>query len=131
MLEQFLSDLKNVYVQPRPSAIHGIGIFAVRDIPKGCREMFSKDTGEWIKVPIAEVEQLPEYAKQLVYNYSTFDDKYYYVEKYGFKKLDICSFINHSDKPNLIVINNGEFFEAAWDIKAGEELFLDYGVIAG
>jgi hypothetical protein len=131
MIEEFLSSLKNVYLQPRPSATHGIGLFAIRDIPKGCREMFSKGNEEWIKVPIAEVEQLPEYSKQLVYNYSTFDDEFYYVEKYGFKKLDIVSFLNHSDNPDLIVINNGEFFEAARDIKAGEEVFINYGDIAG
>jgi SET domain-containing protein len=129
--EQLISDLLDVYVIPRPSSIHGIGIFAVRDIPKGCRNMFSKGNDEWIKVPVAEVEELPEYAKTLVHTYCTYDTEFYYVEKYGLKKMDIVSFLNHSDKPNLAVIDNGEFFETTRDIKSGEELFLDYADVAG
>jgi SET domain-containing protein len=38
-------------------------------------------------------------------------------------------FLNHSATPNLISINDGEYFEAIRDIKAGEELVLDYGEI--
>ena len=32
----------NTWVMVRPSAIEGIGVFALRDIPKGCRSMFSR-----------------------------------------------------------------------------------------
>lgn len=131
MIEELLLNLKNVYLQPRPSKLHGIGLFAIRDIPKGCRDMFSKDRGEWIKIPVAEVELLPDYSKQLIYNYCTFDDEYYYIEKYGFKKLDLVNFLNHSATPNISIINNGEFFEALTDIKAGEEVFINYSDVAG
>jgi SET domain-containing protein len=37
--------------------------------------------------------------------------------------------LNHSDNPNLVSINEGEYFEATRDIKVDEELFLDYGTI--
>ena len=33
----------------------------------------------------------------------------------------------HADEPNIISINDGEFFEAIRDIKKDEELFIDYG----
>jgi SET domain-containing protein len=39
------------------------------------------------------------------------------------------NFLNHSDTPNVISINEGEFFEAIRDIKEGEELVIDYGEI--
>jgi SET domain-containing protein len=43
--------------------------------------------------------------------------------------MDLVNFLNHSDTPNIISINNGEFFETIRDIKQGEELLIDYGEI--
>jgi SET domain-containing protein len=31
--------------------------------------------------------------------------------------------------PNIISVNDGDYFEALREIKAGEELYLDYGEI--
>ena len=127
--EELLQILKDVYLQLRPSSVHGIGVFAIRDIPKGCRDMFSKEEGHWMKIPLNEVEKMPDHLKKLIENYFLFDEQFYYVEKSGFKKPDLCYFLNHSDKPNIISVNDGEFFEALTNIKAGEELFIDYGEI--
>src|SRR5688572_25001879 len=101
-----LLELRDIYLQLRPSPVHGIGVFAIRDIPKGCRDMFSKDEAEWVKIPLAEVELMPDYLKKLVENYFLFDDQYYYIEKSGFKKPDLSYFLNHSDNPNIISIND-------------------------
>ena len=127
--EELLLELKDVYLQLRPSKVHGIGVFAIRDIPKGCRNMFSKEQGDWIKIPLKEVEMMPDYLKKLIENYFLFDDQFYYVEKSGFKKPDLSFFLNHSDTPNIISINDGECFEAITNINEGEELFIDYGEI--
>ena len=41
--EELLKELSvNTWVMIRPSPIEGIGVFALQDIPKGCRSMFSK-----------------------------------------------------------------------------------------
>ena len=40
--EELLSELSNnTWVMIKPSGIHGIGVFAVRDIPAGCREIWA------------------------------------------------------------------------------------------
>jgi SET domain-containing protein len=121
--------INNTYVVLKPSSVAGVGVFALRDIPKGCRDMFSKPNpgDNWIKVPLAEVEKLPEHAKFLIWNYCLFDDENYFVPDYGFKKLELCLFLNHSDTPNLKSIDEGDYFEAIRDIAAGEELFIYYG----
>ncbi len=121
----------NTYVMLRPSAIEGVGVFAIRDIPKGCRDMFGKpDKAEdWITIPKKEIDTLPDHAQFLVGNYCLFDDENYYVPAQGFKKMDVSLFLNHSDNPNIISINDGDYFEAIRDIRAGEELLLDYGEI--
>jgi SET domain-containing protein len=128
--EALLKDLhQDTYVMIKPSPLHGIGVFAIRDIPKGTRNLFSQGVGEWIKLTIAEVEALPKHSRDLVENHCLFDEDYYYVPDYGFKLVDLVVYLNHSDTPNVISINEGEYFEATRDIAAGEELLLDYGTI--
>ena len=130
--EELLNELAgNTWVMIRPSPIEGIGVFALQDIPKGCRSMFSKanEQEQWISVTRTEVEKLPAHAKALIENYCLYDDENYFVPNYGFKKMDLVNFLNHSDTPNVISINDGEFFEAIRNIKQGEDLFIDYGEI--
>ncbi|MBA4197816.1 MAG: hypothetical protein C0459_09700 [Chitinophaga sp.] len=128
--QQLLKELiYNTYVQLKPSGVHGIGVFAAVDIPKGCTTMFSEEMGEWIELSFEEVALLPPHSKALIENFCLFDDKQYFVPANGFKQLDLSLFLNHSDKPNLISVNDGEFFKATRNIKAGEELFIDYGTI--
>ena len=130
--EELLTELAgNTWVMIKPSPIEGIGVFALQDIPKGCRSMFSKanDQEQWISVSKTEVENLPAHAKALIENYCLYDAENYFVPDYGFKKMDLVNFLNHSDTPNVISINDGEFFEAIRNIKQGEELFIDYGEI--
>jgi SET domain-containing protein len=127
--ELLLQLSQQTYAMLKSSSVHGIGVFAIRDIPKGCRTIFSKGVGEWIKVPIAEVELLPAYSKELVETYCLFDRDNYYVPDYGFKLMDLVNYLNHSYTPNIISVNDGEEFEAITDIPAGEELLINYGHI--
>jgi SET domain-containing protein len=130
--EELLKELNdNIYVMLRPSPIEGIGVFAVQDIPRGCRDMFSKPgaADEWITVSKEEVDNLPPHSKFLVENYCLYDEVNYFIPDHGFKKMDLALFLNHADEPNIISINDGDYFEAIRDIKAGEELLVDYGKI--
>ena len=117
------------YVMIKASAVHGIGVFAIRDIPKGTQDIFSEGIGEWIQVSKEEVEVLPSHSRALIENHCLFDDKNYFIPDYGFKLVDLVIYLNHSDTPNVISINDGEKFEAIRDIVCGEELFVDYGTI--
>ena len=130
--KELLNELAgNTWVMIKPSVIEGIGVFALQDIAKGNRSMFSKtnETEQWIPITKTEVENLPAHAKALIENYCLYDDENYFVPDYGFKKMDLVNFLNHSDTPNIISINDGEFFEASRDIKKDEELVIDYGEI--
>jgi SET domain-containing protein len=130
--EELLQELAgNTWVMIRPSPIEGIGVFALQDIPRGCRSMFSKsnDHEQWIPIAKKEVDLLPEHTKALIENYCLYDEEHYFVPDYGFKKMDLVNYLNHSETPNVISINDGEFFEAIIEIKKGEELLIDYGEI--
>jgi len=129
-VQKILSELHNdTYVMIKPSPVDGIGVFAIRDIPKGCRDMFSKNIGEWIKVSKEEVEQLPDHSKTLVETYCLYDNDHYFIPNYGFKIMDLVNYLNHSETPNIRSVNDGEFFEALVDIPAGVELLINYGDI--
>ena len=121
----------NTCIMLRPSPVEGIGVFAIADIKKGQRNIFSRDKSEWIKVSREEVSQLPLHSKSLVENFCLYDDESYFVPEYGFTMIDLVIYLNHSEEPNIISLNDGEAFEALRDISAGEELFINYGEITG
>ena len=128
--EALLKELANsTYVMIKPSPLHGIGVFAIRDIPKGTQNIFSKGVGDWIKVSKEEVDALPQHSKDLIENHCLFDEDFYFIPDYGFKLVDLVIYLNHSETPNVISLNDGEEFEAIRDIANGEELLVDYGTI--
>jgi SET domain-containing protein len=120
---------ESTYVMIKASPVHGIGVFAIRDIPKGTQDIFSQGIGDWIEVSKEEVEALPKHSRDLVENHCLFDEKSYFIPDYGFKLVDLVIYLNHSESPNIVSINDGERFEAIRDIACGEELFVDYGTL--
>jgi SET domain-containing protein len=124
---ELLNELRyHTYAMLKPSPVHGIGVFAIQDIPKGCREIFSKGHGKWITLSFIEAEKLPAHSRELIETYCLFDKENYYVPDYGLKVMDMVTYLNHSAAPNITSINHGEFFEAIRDIPAGEELLINY-----
>jgi len=128
--EQLLLELQqDTCVMLKLSPVHGIGVFAIKDIPKGCRTIFSNGVGEWIKISFAEAEQLPPHSRNLLETYCLYDDENYFVPDYGFKLMDLVLYLNHSSEPNIISVNEGEQFEAIRDIQTGEELLVNYDTL--
>ena len=128
--EELLKELsQETYVALKPSAIHGIGVFAIANIPKGCRDLFSKNVGSWVKLPVADVEKLPVHSRSLVETYCLYDEDNYYVPDHGFKVMDLVNYLNHSSSPNIMSVNEGEYFEAITDIAEGTELLVNYSDI--
>ncbi len=94
----------------KQSDIHGIGLFA--------DETILKDQLTW------ELDGLDQLFS-VKHPYEWFD-KYSYKTKEGRYVLcaDDARFINHSDTPNLVSINNQDF--AVREILENEELTIDY-----
>lgn len=128
--EELLHELQHeTWVALQPSPVHGIGVFALCDIPKGCKTIFSKNTGGWLKLGFEEVEQLPAHSKNLVETYYLYDSEQYFIPDHGCKVMDMANYLNHSGIPNIISVADGDYFEALRDIAKGEELLVDYGTI--
>lgn len=127
---QLIAELcHNTFVRLQPSPLHGIGVFAIIDIPQNCKNIFSSEQGEWHTLSMLEFHELPAHARHLVENYCLFDEHNYYVPANGFKQMDLSLFLNHSDQPNIMSVNDGEYFVSLREIAIGEELLVDYGTI--
>ena len=127
--ELLLELAQRTFVKLQPSPVSGIGVFAIAFIPKGERRIFSSDKSEWLPVSKSEVNKLPPHSQAMIKNFCLYDEENYFVPEYGFTMVDLVIYLNHSETPNIVSLNDGEEFEALRDIAPGEELFLDYGTI--
>jgi SET domain-containing protein len=128
-VEQLLADVAGTRIGLAPSPIHGIGVFALVDLPAGTRNLFSPPGEEWPAVPLRDVERLPAHARKLVETYCLQDGTSAYLPPRGFKVLDPVIYLNHSDTPNLKQLDGGDDFVTLRAIAAGEELLVDYGTL--
>ncbi|MDO8517955.1 MAG: SET domain-containing protein [bacterium] len=126
--KQFLESLKDVYCR-LGCTHHGVGVVAVRDIPRGADPFKNCDPhGDLLEISQEELASYPcdESVKEIVRDFCALQKGKYYVPDYGIDAIDKSYFLNHSKTPNLEVLNEGEDFVAARDITAGEELTADY-----
>ncbi len=95
------------------SKIHGIGVFAVRNINKG-EELFGYSE-RYLTLTSKEIESLPEKVKNLILDrYVIYQDTT--IIEHPNTEINYVSFMNHSHDPN----SNG--WQAIRDIKEGEEI---------
>jgi hypothetical protein len=125
---KLLKQLKNdVFTRLAPSPISGIGVFAIKPIPEGINP-FRGDTTECgsIRMSRSELSDVPEAVRKLVHDMCAFKNGYYWVPDNGVEAITKQWHVNHSENPNIQVVNGGDSFVATRDIMAGEELTVDY-----
>jgi SET domain-containing protein len=113
-------------IQVRKSGVHGKGVFAARDIAKG--EVLIEYIGERITWPQA-LDRHPHDPSQ--------PDHTFYFSLDGGDVIDAnvdgnaARWINHACTTNCIAdeIDGRVFIRAKKAIKAGDELFYDYGLV--
>ncbi|MEK7061659.1 MAG: SET domain-containing protein [Patescibacteria group bacterium] len=127
MKKEILNNLKNTYCRLKPSKIEGIGVFAIKDIPKGKNPFLGIKQQRWYKFQISELKSLGKEILPLV-------DSFFVIHKNGtveisescLNGMDISYYLNNSKKPNIKTIDDGENFITLRKIKKGEELTVAY-----
>lgn len=123
---QILEQLENdIYCRVAPSKIAGVGIFAIKNIPKGVNPFREKDT-KYIPIEEQKLEKIDPSVKDYIKELFVFSDGNYYLPEQGIQTLCITHFLNHSKNPNLVTNPSAEEFFAKRNILIGEELTVDY-----
>jgi SET domain-containing protein len=114
-----------VYTRLRPSNIQpgGVGVFAIRAIPKGT-DIFYGDDDPMVWVRKDKTNRLAPEIKHL-YEYFTIIKGNKYGCPKNFNQLTLSWYVNHSKSPNVGCDKEYKFY-ALRDIKKGEELTADY-----
>ena len=116
----------NSFTRLKPSPIHGIGVFAIRHIPKGTN-IFKDDNSEMIWIDKNEANRKSGEIKKLFDDFCVLHKGKYGCPK-GFNNLTVSWYLNQPPRghePNVECKNEYDFF-AARDIEAGEELTVEY-----
>ena len=114
---------QGVYTRLRPSHIHGVGVFAIRKIPRGTY-IFAQDDEPIVWVDKKSIRKLPKSVRELYDDFCIIKGSRYGCPK-SFDCLTPSWYLNHSNNPNVASDQEVRFY-ALRDIKKGEELTVDY-----
>jgi len=126
--KQLLENLKNdIYCRLKPSPIHGVGVFAIRNIQKGIDPFKGCKVVRWYGFNEKELKNLHPAVKKMVYDLLSLQKGKIWVPDFGMNGVDISFFVNSSKKPNLKAVEDKNFrFITLREIKKGEELTVNY-----
>ena len=119
--------LQNTYCRLKPSKISGVGVFAVRDIPKDMVLFKGQRNEKWHKFKMEELKNLDNEILKMIDDFFVIEkNKTVSIPKSGLNGIDISFFVNNSDNFNARTIDNGFTFSSIRKIKKGEEITVAY-----
>jgi len=122
---EVIESLKNTYCRLKPSGIEGVGVFAVRDIPKNMIVFEDKD--KWHQLKLSDLKSLDKDVKKMIDDFFVIEaDGTVFVPEKGLNGMDTSFYLNNSNEPNVKTIDEGATFVALRKIKRGEELTVSY-----
>ena len=126
---------KQTFCDLKASKIHGVGVFAVKDIPK--------DINPFLKCNLSRLEKYYDFSEQELsenLNEATvrlikkliFPNKNYPIPENGINSINLSFYLNHSEESNMKSRVDSSSrtsflsFFSTREVKAGEELFINY-----
>ena len=114
----------DVYTRLMPSKIHGIGVFAISDIPNNT-QLFKHDNTSLVWIDESLFKNIHPNLKKMYIDFCVTKDNKLYGCPPNFNQLTMAWYLNHSDKPNVSCNENYDFYTIR-DIKQGKELLVNY-----
>jgi len=120
--------LNHCYCRLQPSSIHGIGVFAVRDIPRRKNPFLTMPRYAQpglVRITDSELQKLPPGLSATIRALFIPTNGVLHIPTSGANVVHLAAYLNHSTTPNLRT-SDGFDFIAGRRIFAGEELTVDY-----
>ena len=115
---------RQLYTRLRPSPGRGVGVFAIRAIPRGTNP-FEGDIGPMVRFPLAAFQQIEDPEVRRIYlDFCPLVDGAF-IAPSDLNQITLSWYMNHSDAPN-VASDRSMTFTAARVIHTGEELTVDY-----
>jgi SET domain-containing protein len=125
--KQLLKQLKeNTFCRIMPSKIHGVGVFAIRNIPKGTNIFKGSCSHKNIPLTQKDIKELDPAIRKMLKDFFVQKGEEIFVPECALNGIDISYFLNFSKNPNVKAYTNGEKLIAKRTIRKGEELTCDY-----
>jgi SET domain-containing protein len=121
---------EEVYCRIGISNAHGVGVFAVRRIPKNTRVLRSTLSTQDIRISKSSLRHLPRATRRLLQDFCEHDSRFYWLPRHGLNALSLYQYLNHSNDPNISLVSPG-VYRAIRTIRGGEELTLNYDLAFG
>lgn len=119
-----------VYCKLGVSPVHGIGVFAIRPIPKGVYALKSYLNVKEVDISKKLIKDLPKGVRDQIDMFCYYDKKTVSIPTIGLNSFDLAVYLNHSKTPNLRFKKAGVLISLK-EIAEGEELFIDYDISFG
>ena len=134
MKDKLINYLKNeIYFRVQSSNVHGVGLFAIKDILKGTDILVEfEDNSVFFSIEKDKLLNIHPNIRKLWKDYWKNDSKIQYIYLPSNYKYIQVYFMNHSDNPNgyFFTKKDGtEGFITTRDIKDGEEILEDYNLL--
>jgi SET domain-containing protein len=125
--ELLLKQLSQTCCRLQPSPLDGVGVFAIKDIPKGSNPFEGVRNHRWHKFHTDELKQLDPAVMKMIDDFVVIEkDNTVYIPDCSMHGMDLSFYLNNSESPNLMTIDGGLTFVTLRDIKKGEELTAAY-----
>ena len=131
---KLIKHLENdIYCRIGVSKISGVGVIAIRDIPKGVDpfKTLSKEDENIIELDKDDIKKVDPNVKKIISDFfGNSNSKRFDILASGPNNINVSFYMNHSDKPNIDIIekSNSNYmgFVTNKNIKKGDEVTINY-----
>ena len=116
----------NTWARLAPSSIHGIGVFAIKDIPINC-DLFPDCLNLFDSIPLVDLRNLPIEVLKMSKDFFYHNNGRIWIPNLTLNQINISFFLNSSQTPNCEHDDDGRITTNR-EVKQGEELTHNYEI---
>jgi SET domain-containing protein len=125
MKRDILKHIEKTTCRLKPSGTHGVGVFAIKDIPTNVNLFPDHKEEEWFPYSDEELDHLDKEVRTMISDFFTKQNGHTWISR-SLNNINVGWFLNHSDTPNVDHDTTRDSFITIKKVKKNEELLIDY-----